>query len=121
MITLHKESLHGLSDDVVFSMIKNSISKNKGKLNKVLLVPPDITRKNSEAGKITCMYYSLLKNRCEVHILPALGTHEEMSKEEIDEMYPSIPHNLFIKHNWRNDIVDLGIVPKEFVSKVSDG
>ena len=36
----------------------------------------------SGAGKITEIYYDLLKDTCQVDIMPALGTHVPMTKEE---------------------------------------
>ena len=53
--------------------------------------------------------------------IPALGTHVEMSPQEIDLMYPNVDHSLFVKHNWRDDIVTLGTVPSSFIKEVSEG
>jgi nickel-dependent lactate racemase len=36
-------------------------------------------------------------------------------------MFPGVPHNLFRVHDWRNDVIRIGEVPAEFISKVSDG
>ncbi|HOP55159.1 MAG TPA: lactate racemase domain-containing protein [bacterium] len=91
-------------------------------LKRVLLLPPDITRKYSFAGRITALYYNLLKSSCHIDIMPALGTHMEMSKEEINEMFGSlIPEDRFIAHNWRNDVVKIGEIPGDFVNGVSEG
>lgn len=35
-----------------------------------------------------------------------------MSIGEIDTMYPGIPKSLFRVHDWRNDVVTAGIVPR---------
>ena len=51
-------------------------------LKKVLILPPDFTRMYSGAGKITEIYYDLLKDTCQVDIMPALGTHAPMTREE---------------------------------------
>lgn len=91
-------------------------------LKRVLLLPPDITRKYSFAGRITALYYNLLKSSCHIDIMPALGTHMKMSKEEINEMFgSSIPEDRFIAHNWRNDVVKIGEIPGDFVNGVSEG
>lgn len=91
-------------------------------LKKVLLLPPDYTRMYSGAGRITAIYYELLKDTCEVDILPALGTHEAMTKEECTAFFgEGVPFERIIVHNWRRDVVKLGEVPGEFVSEVSEG
>ncbi|MBR6008471.1 MAG: D-mannonate epimerase, partial [Clostridia bacterium] len=56
-------------------------------LNKVLLLPPDYTRYHSYAGQITVMLWELLKDRCEVDIMPALGTHVPVSESEWEKMF----------------------------------
>lgn len=91
-------------------------------LNKVLLLPPDYTRLYSGAGKITAVYYEALKDICEVDIMPALGTHEPMTREEFTAFFGSgVPFERMIVHNWRTDVVKLGEVPADFVNEVSDG
>ena len=76
----------------------------------------------SGAGKLTAIYYDLLKDKCEVDILPALGTHEAMTREECTAFFgEEVPFERIIVHNWRKDVVKLGEVPAEFVSEVSDG
>ncbi len=90
-------------------------------IRKVLLIPPDFTRFHSNAGFITCCYYNLLKDRAQVDILPALGTHEAMSEEQCAEMFPGIPYGKFIYHNWRRDVVKIGEVPGEYLSEITEG
>ena len=97
-------------------------SLNHKNIKKVLLVPPDFTRFHSNAGLITNTYYHYLtENKVMVDILPALGTHVAMSREECLEMYGDIPYEKFIYHNWRKDVVKLGKVPSEFVSEITEG
>ena len=49
---------------------------------RVLLVPPDHTRLHSRAGEITAtLYEKLVASGCTVAVLPALGTHSEMTPE----------------------------------------
>ncbi len=91
-------------------------------LKKVLLLPPDYTRMYSGAGIITAVYYELLKDSCEVDILPALGTHEAMTREECLAFFgEGVPFDKIIVHNWKTDVIKLGEVPAEFVSEVSEG
>ncbi len=111
----------GAIDDVkLFEIIKKSV-ENKA-LKKVLLLPPDYTRMYSGAGKITNMYYNLLKDRCIVDIMPALGTHRPVTKEESEVFFgKDIPYEKLIVHNWRKDVMKIGEVPREFVKSVSEG
>jgi len=91
-----------------------------GPKNKVLAIPPDYTRFHSKAGPLTTLTYNYYNTKL-TDILPALGTHFQMTSEEIDIMYAGVPHNLFRVHDWRNDLHTLGEVPSEFISKVSEG
>ena len=91
-----------------------------GARKKVLAVPPDFTRFHSRAGELTQFTYDYYKNKL-TDILPALGTHFEMTESEISKMFGDIPHNLFRVHKWKDDLVTLGRVPAEFVSEVSEG
>ncbi len=92
------------------------------KLRKVLILPPDYTRMHSGAGIITAAYYEILKDYCTVDILPALGTHEPMTKEESLAFFgEEVPFEKLIVHNWRKDVVKIGEVPADFVSCVSEG
>lgn len=91
-------------------------------LKKVLLLPPDYTRFHSNAGMITNTYYHYFKDHgITVHILPALGTHEAMSKVECEDMYGDIPFEEFIYHNWREDVVEVGKVPEKYVKEITEG
>ncbi len=118
-IFLKSNHQEGLSESEIKNAVKGSLEGKKVK--KVLLVPPDFTRFYSNAGLITNTYYHLLKEYAEVDILPALGTHEAMTKAECEEMFGDIPFEKFIYHNWREDVVSIGEVPKSFLMEVSEG
>lgn len=118
-IFLKSNKDHGLSVSEIKEAIKQSLEGKQVK--KVLLVPPDFTRFYSNAGLITNTYYHLLKDVAEVDILPALGTHEAMTKAECEEMFGDIPFDKFIYHNWREDVISIGEVPKAFLEEVSEG
>jgi len=90
-----------------------------GPKREVLIVPPDFTRYHSQAGILTEMAWEYYGDAV-TDILPALGTHVAMSETELSAMFGKIPHSLFRVHNWRTDIVTLGVVPAEFVSQVSE-
>ena len=69
----------GLSREEVRAALERSLEGKK--LSKVLILPPDFTRMYSGAGAITEIYYQLLKDKCQVDIMPALGTHFAMTEE----------------------------------------
>jgi len=110
----------GLSKEEIRKAIEQSLDLKT--LKKVLIVPPDFTRFYSNAGLITNIYYHLLvENNIEVDILPALGTHDVMTEAECLEMFGDIPYNKFIPHNWRDDVISIGKVSKEYLMEISEG
>ncbi|NMA13496.1 MAG: DUF2088 domain-containing protein [Chloroflexi bacterium] len=116
---IRADQKEGLSNDQILAEIKKFFA-DKSDLKKVLLVPPDITRLNAYAGPITIMIYDLLKDKCEVEVMPALGTHMPMTEAELAFMYPGIPYDRFRVHNWRTDVVKIGDVPLDFVEEISE-
>ena len=109
----------GLEKDEIRSALKKSIESKS--LKKVLLLPPDATRLYSGAGMLCNMYYNMLKDVCEVDVMPALGTHEPMTKEECASFFGDIPYEKIIAHDWKKDVVKIGEVPGEYVKEVSEG
>lgn len=109
----------GLSISEIKESLKKSIGGRAPK--KVLLVPPDLTRLNSGAGIITALYYEIFAG-AEVDILPALGTHAPMTREEQVLFFgEGIPKERFLVHKWRDGVTKLGEVPADFVREVSEG
>lgn len=107
------------NEELKEALVKSIEGKN---LKKVLLLPPDYTRMYSGAGKIVAAYYDMLKDTCDVDIMPALGTHDPMTKEECLAFFgEGVPFEKLIVHNWRTDVVKIGEVPAEYVSEVSEG
>lgn len=90
-----------------------------GDKNKVLAVPPDITRFYSRAGELTEMAWEYYGPTL-TDILPALGTHYPMTEKEIKRMYGKTDVGLFREHDWRQGVVTLGEVPGDFVAEVSE-
>lgn len=88
---------------------------------RTLLIPPDYTRFWSGAGYLTCQYYALLCGGGRVDVLPALGTHAPMTAAQIASMYPGIPADRFLVHDWRRDVLRLGEVPGDYLASVSEG
>ena len=107
-----------LTGDELNSGLRAALDK-LGPRRKVLIIPPDFTRFHSHAGMLTEMAWEYYGDAV-TDILPALGTHIPMTANEIKTMFGKVPGSLFRVHNWRTDIVTLGEVPAEFVSRVSE-
>jgi nickel-dependent lactate racemase len=120
LITLEKGSI---CQDEIEKQIDILIDQCKlNDIKKILIMPPDFTRCYSMAGDITQILYHKLSPSCHVDIMPAIGTHMAMNEEELEKMFGNeIPRDAFIVHDWRNDTVSLGLVPKKFVNKLSQG
>lgn len=88
---------------------------------RVLLLPPDITRAHSGAGKITEELYKIFSKTAEVYVIPTLGQHVPHTPEQNLWMFGSIPEERILKHDWRNGATHLGEVPASFVKEVSGG
>ena len=110
----------GLSREEIRAALAASLEGRT--LRRVLILPPDFTRYHSNAGFITNVYYHMLTERgVEVDILPALGTHEPVSREQAAAMYGDIPYEKLIPHDWRRDIVRLGEVPGSYLEEITEG
>ena len=91
-----------------------------GKRQKVLAIPPDYTRLPSRAGELTEFTWEYYGEAL-TDVLPALGTHSPMNDHQISHMFGHLPASLIREHDWRNDVVTVGIVPAAFVKEVSEG
>ena len=92
-----------------------------GNPQKVLLLPPDITRAHSGAGWITEEFYKIFSKNADVHVIPTLGQHVPHTPEQNKWMYGSIPEEKIHAHDWREGSKVIGEVPAEFVKEVSGG
>ncbi len=111
-----------LSRDEKRQILETALERIGGPLKKVLILPPDFTRLNSNAGELTAMLYEMLTPGAEVDIMPALGTHVPMTEKEIRTMFgPDIPLDRFKIHDWRHAVVPRGEVPGELLKEWSDG
>ena len=89
---------------------------------KVLLIPPDITRSHSGAGIITSLYYEIFTHsNIETYILPALGSHAPMTREEQLAFFGNIPAERFLTHRWRDRVTTIGEIPADFIREASVG
>lgn len=89
-------------------------------IKKVLLLPPDITRYHSGAGKITNMLYHILGQGCHIDIIPTLGQHCPHTPSENQWMFGDIPEQCFHVHDWKSSCTLLGEISQEYVKHVSD-
>jgi nickel-dependent lactate racemase len=103
----------------VVDQLLDELVAGLGSPKRVLLIPPDATRAHSGAGELTAALYRRLSLTAEVKVLPALGTHEAMSPEELSSMFPGVPLDRFLVHDFRATVSQLGEVPGSFVSHVT--
>ena len=113
-------SNQGITDIQKHDFVENLIDRYDGQPSRVLIIPPDFTRYHSNAGKLTEILYNHLRDKSEITILPALGTHAPLTQEEIQVMFGKIPKTKFLVHNWRSDVVNLGTIPSDFVEDISE-
>jgi nickel-dependent lactate racemase len=112
----------GVTDSEIESIVDEVVKWPGKQLKKILLLPPDFTRMHSGAGKISAIIYKKLKDSVQVDVMPALGTHEPMTREEADVFFEGVvPFDNIIAHRWRDDVVKIGEVPSDFVREVSEG
>lgn len=117
---LYTKAETGLTGEEIRTALQTSVAGRK--LQNVLLIPPDFTRYHSNAGFITNQYFHMLTEQgCQVDILPALGTHVPVTREQADVMFGDIPYEALIPHRWRGDLVTLGTVPGGFISGITEG
>ena len=111
------------SDELSPADMKAALFEAMNKLGarrKVLAIPPDYTRLHSKAGILTSFAWEYYGDAL-TDVLPALGTHVAMTPDEISDMFPKVPHKLFRVHDWRNDVVTLGVVPGSYISDITEG
>ncbi|MCX7727634.1 MAG: lactate racemase domain-containing protein, partial [Chitinispirillaceae bacterium] len=120
MIIYSKGSpLSSISEEEIEEAIE-LVFESIGNKKSILLIPPDITRLHSQAGKLTRYIYELYPQKVKV-ILPALGTHKPMDASEIEKMFGNIPNTLFKEHNWRADCKEVGEISSEYIENISEG
>lgn len=108
-----------ITPDEVRAALKE-VFDGMGPKRRVLAIPPDFTRFNSYAGPITEMVYDYFGDAL-TDVMPALGTHSPMTEEQKKQMFGHVPADRFRVHDWRNDVVTVGIVPAEYINIISEG
>lgn len=120
-----KENLTGqpLAKQEVHEALDQYVAQLGPEVIKALLIPPDSTRKHSQAGLLAADLYDRLDARgIHVDVMPALGTHVPMTKAELKGMFGSgIPLDRFLHHDWRNDTAPIGTISSELVAEWSEG
>jgi nickel-dependent lactate racemase len=108
-----------LSPQDLKDLLAQSMDK-LGNRERVLAVPPDMTRIQSHAGELTEYVWQLYGDRLKA-VLPAIGTHTPMQPDQIEHMFGEVPQGLFRVHNWRTDVETLGEVPAAYIREQSEG
>jgi nickel-dependent lactate racemase len=91
-------------------------------LKRVLLLPPDLTRAHSGAGRITeLLYLELTKAGAHVEVIPTLGQHIPHTPEENRWMFGAIPEERIFAHDWRNGCTHVGTIPGGIVAETTQG
>jgi nickel-dependent lactate racemase len=109
--------LQQLTEETVAEARRRICAKPK----RVLLLPPDITRMHSGAGRLTEMLYNLLSREADVHVIPTLGQHVPHTPEENRTMFGAIPNERIHAHDWRGGCVEIGEIPGRYVDEVTQG
>ena len=108
-------------------LLDRMIDESKTRLNitdlkHVLLLPPDVTRALSGAGWMTeHLYTTLTAAGADVQVLPALGQHVPLTREQQIWMFGSIPPERIHAHDWQNGTTHLGAVPADYVKEQTGG
>lgn len=89
-------------------------------LKRVLLLPPDLTRAHSGAGRITELLYNALPD-AHVEVIPTLGQHIPHTPAENRWMFGSIPEDRIFAHDWRNGCTRVGTIPAALVRETTGG
>src|SRR5271163_635436 len=87
---------------------------------RVLLLPPDLTRAHSGAGRITEILYNALPDAY-VEVIPTLGQHIPHTEEDNRWMFGSIPNDRIFAHDWRNGCTRVGVIPAAMVAETTGG
>ncbi len=89
-------------------------------LKRVLLLPPDLTRAHSGAGRITELLYNKLPD-AHVEVIPTLGQHIPHTEAENKWMFGSIPEERIFAHDWRDGCTRVGTIPASLVAETTAG
>jgi len=111
------------SDIELDELFSAALSKALADLNEagpVIILPPDLTRFYSRGGFFAGIAARELGKRLGA-VLPALGTHVPMNSAELNRMFPDVPKEKFLVHDWRNSVSELGRIEEDWVEKACQG
>ncbi|MBR4895578.1 MAG: DUF2088 domain-containing protein, partial [Clostridia bacterium] len=77
-------SERGLTDDSLRQAVSETLRHAAADAKRILILPPDFTRMYSGAGRITAMIVDEIGDRARIDVMPALGTHAPMTREECE-------------------------------------
>ncbi len=113
-----------VSDAQIKESVERLLSEARTRINKdlkrVLLLPPDLTRAHSGAGRITELLYNALPD-AHVEVIPTLGQHVPHTEADNKWMFGSIPEERIFEHDWRGGCVRVGVIPAEMVNETTAG
>lgn len=119
------ESADAISWDRLQQLMERTVAEARKRIcakpKRVLLLPPDITRMHSGAGRLTEILYNLLSGEADVHVIPTLGQHVPHTPDENRRMFGAIPNERIHAHDWRAGSVKIGEVSADFVKQSCDG
>src|SRR5512140_2633926 len=102
--------------------LEQSLQRIGKKRQRVLILPPDHTRLNSDAGELTRLLYEILSPKTAVDVMPTLGTHSPMTPAQLRMMFgETIPLERFKVHDWRKGVREVGVVPGSLIREWSGG
>ena len=114
-----------ISWDRLQSLMQQTVEEARRRVcrrpKRVLLLPPDITRMHSGAGRLTEILYNLLADEAEIQVIPTLGQHVPHTPEENRQMFGAIPNERIHAHDWREGSVPVGEIPGRFVDEATQG
>jgi len=118
-----------LTDEQIHEVVARTVAESHKRLgkkvfNRVLLLPPDLTRAHSRVGELTEMMYKLLMAEnpaCDIHVIPTLGQHVPHTEAENKWMFGSIPNERIHAHDWRNTVTKIGEIPASLVKESTEG
>ncbi|SES09732.1 lactate racemase domain-containing protein [Corynebacterium cystitidis] len=110
-------------DQALDRMVEEAVNRLSIKsLDRVLLLPPDITRAHADVGRMTeYLYFKLAEQGSEVHVIPTLGQHVPHTVEDNQWMFGKIPESHIHAHDWKYGCVNVGTVPAEYVKEQTGG
>ncbi len=110
-----------LQMEMMERLVEEAQKRINPSVKKVLLLPPDITRYHSGAGRLTNMLYHVLGTGCDIDIIPTLGQHVPHTPEENRWMFGDIPEERIHAHDWKKSCKTLGYIDADFVSAATGG